>query len=382
MANGTMFFLKSLKSLIPDGTFMLLQWFLLVYKDSILQVGKDEYTVENLIAGLNEFYDVSSGELNLSAIIQSSLDEAIDRLSIEVAGYTFDDLPIVALPDILDFSLHVPALGEFLEWINMGQNPTAMAWAGVLIGPNLLVDLDHWAEDAVSYALSPGVLTSELVDDVVSIFSIWGGMAITTIRVAQSLADALVEYNDFAQHYNQLRFELMLNLAHRRDEITSTLSNLIDLSQLAGYLTEQFDKYGMQFDLNQLPEIADSILASVNDGVDYTIASVIEALDQLPILPEIRSDLMDAIDDINLLFDWSDPLADITGLRELYDILWDIWNIAHDGEGLFESGYDISQLENQIPADQPDPIETTPVERPPPEEGDVPPGQRPFGPVI
>jgi hypothetical protein len=323
-------FLKGAKQMIPNAAFLLMEWMVLAYKHDLLALGGDYVTIQDIVTTFSEHYDMETGRLDVGSIIQHAVDDAIDDFCYETTGVNFSEIASNNMPDISLF-LDVPAVGEFLRWLGMSTNPMTWQWLSAGFGPHLLIDINNWIEDAAGYIMQKDVLGSGILTDIVELFVPWSIPAVELIRATQEMVDGLASYNDFAHHYNEMRFQLLLELEHDRNDIVSNLSNLIDLTQLANYIAEQGSELGIDVAsvVEGITSVLEDVMSHIEENVDEALSALITALDAFPQLPELRADIAEMVADVNLTF----SLFDINTwegttpweLAEGIQLLWEAW---------------------------------------------------------
>jgi hypothetical protein len=314
----------------------MFQWMFIQFKDEILEIGGESITALDVMQTVTEHYDWTSGKLDLNVALQRVYDDVIDSICIDITGIEFD-LVKPGLPKFEELIIDAPGLGRFVNWIMKKGNVTDWAWLSVGIGPHLTVAIEDWADNAAAYILQESVFGSPIIDDVLGIFYPWGGVVVDLARQVTSMASTLVEYNQFAEHYNQLRVELILGLTAAGDDLADFLTSFIEPSQLLINLPDELEELG--FDLSSLDninELFDGVDTAIKDGIIAGLDVVIDAVKDMPSLPNLSDWLVEILEEVDLTFSWSDPSTwDNPSFLELFELLTDLLEHMAAGDPFF-----------------------------------------------
>jgi hypothetical protein len=384
--------LKFVKIGLATAASTVIQWLFVAFHNDIMNLDVvGDITVEDILSVATEYYNFETGELNLGSFMVNEINDIIDNLCLEITGISLDNLNIELPP--IEILVDVPALGTIINFLTQGSNESMWYWlfeSG--IGPQYLIELENWIEDATGYILSEGVSGSGALDDIIQAVATFLGLwpvsaLIETLNIIQNIADYLVAYNQFAEQYNLLRLQLMASFTSSADDWMQSLLNLIDPYQLADIVSQIEESVGVE--LSNVDEIIDQLKAHITDAITTGIESIEDLLDLLPVMPIVQEDLLAAAEALNLTFsftnipDWLDIfLSDPSGFKgplpgddtEFWDFLfllfsyWGNWLVDPDtGEPMLPPEVpDPNESPGEESPDEADPTDpVTPITPPP-----------------
>ena len=229
----------------------------------------------NVIEGLGFNIDFLEGSvIDMAAIIDEKF--GIHSRGARIIAKELLPQLRIELPGLFDYFPEFAAIVEADGWENFVRSLSA-----TLFQPTDLVRLEDWIDDAAGYILEPGVLGSELLDDMISIaFPIFG--AFESIHdVALGIKRGTLEFNKYARQYNAWRIAALNILSDKAELVATMLEGLTvridDLDELAEYL----EGFGMDTDF----------LYDLTPEIDFT-----ELVDALRLELEYIEDLLELIE--------------------------------------------------------------------------------------
>jgi hypothetical protein len=259
---------------------------------------------------------------NLTIDLNGIIDEAL--------GYALPDnmqeLVRQYMPDFQTLELEIPGLRALFgisasRWdffFSKASTLTPMDFLNLIWQSEDLVKLEEWVPDAAGYLLEPGVLGSELLDDLAAIIPGFGLVFAVIEGVGDILGKvqyAIDKWNDYVSLYNYYRVTLMSALG----------SSSLELSRwLTGMIVENWDNLedwaqSVGLDISNYEDVANFAATLASSIYEYS-DKILEFLSaHLPVLGEIPITL-----DFIREFSWAQELGIVSELialdpREFYD---------------------------------------------------------------